>query len=223
MIDIGKFIDVYEAKYGKFPANAKRPAQIEEWRRVLSLIPEHRLNEVFAIVSKELGNSNKNPRTREFENALKQMEVIDNSPSSFKGEGCGMCYNSGIISVWVTYMPNETKRLGFHEGGYLYQIGCPCKCSKGMYLRATYYQSVTVAQQEMCFQWLREQVDIAESKGINVLRFLHYQAKAMLRSATIRHRGKKLDWLKELLGKKETGDVVRSSGERAKLGTAADS
>lgn len=222
MIDIVQFADMYEAKYGKFPVDIKRPAMVEEWKRVLYQIPERKLHEVFSMVTRNRGNSNRNPRTADFENALKQMEIIDTGPSGFKGDGCGVCYGSGVITVMVTYMPDNTKRLGIHEGGYPYSVGSCCKCSKGMWLRRNYYQKQTDSDQESCFQWLIEQTDIAKEKGVRVERMLFMQLKKALRKSKLKHRGKKMDWLKNMLGDKEAADVVRSSGERTERSRPAE-
>lgn len=209
MIDIGKFIDLYTAKYGKFPADPKSETQVNEWKRVLVQVPESKLGEMFSIVSEQLGKSNKNPRTREFEIALRRLEVPEDRPRGFVGEGCGICYGSGILTIWVTYLPDDHRRIGFHRGGYPYEIGVPCKCSKGIHLRHKHYPKIKDADQERAFQWCVEQKEIAKAEGATPLGYLHNMAKRYIKLATFQRRGRGMEWLKEMKGGE---DVVRDSG-----------
>jgi hypothetical protein len=229
MIDINRFIELYTVKYGDFPCDTGSAIQMQEWRRVLSGLPENQLETFFAHLNGILGSSIKKPRTREVERALARMEKDDRPDRRINGlEGCGMCFGTGVFTAWITLRRDGTKALGLDGEGLPYEIGYPCKCSRGRYLRHS-FPNLTDEQQDAAFQWLVLQADIAKSEGVRLSRYLRNKTRAMFASwsgkrEAVHKKARCMAWLDQLkqeAKEKADGRTYGDSGQR-RIGRRAE-
>jgi len=211
MIAVEQFIGKYQAMFNNFPGNPNNSIEMGEWRRVLAKIPPGQIDAVFAMVCDILGNSVKSPRTREFERAIRLLwsNSQRGGGGGFVGDACGLCYGTGVISVWITVADaDKSMKLGFHPGGYPYEFGLPCKCTKGRWMKERYWPKLSGEAHEAAYQWYVEQADYAKGEGVRTCRYIAVRSREALRAARFKPRPKqpgavRPSWVARLTGKTE--------------------
>ena len=106
-----KFIGMYEAYFGAFPASSK-PESAHVWYSFIESVDESQFKPMMDLLKEDKERKSK-PYLPAFEDAL--FTIIKQQKYKGYGKACGMCESGG----WVD----------FRRDGVLYNI--PCRCSNG--------------------------------------------------------------------------------------------
>jgi len=133
----GKFIALYQATFGVWPAKGE-PYQQDIWFRFVDTVPFGQLERLFTSVQQDRGDDRRKPLLPQFKRAWKGIKP-DKPVYTGNREPCGICNDSGIISVMAWTAKRRDGQCVWQwdedETHKLSSQAAPCKCSEGQVWR----------------------------------------------------------------------------------------